>query len=117
MSRAVDCPNCNLKIGIVDPPEIQENIKLHQQVEELEKIPKIQSFVPSYQCPDGNCGENHKNKNYSRTVKGQCNNCNQFSVSNHGKCPWCNENDTIEEIDNDFLEDLGIRLPNTEILN
>ena len=83
MTRAVDCPNCNQKIGIADPPEVQENIKLHQQIDELENVPKIQNHIPSYQCPDGDCGEIHQNKNYSKRVKGKCNNCEQFSVSNH----------------------------------
>ena len=112
MTRAVDCPNCNQKIGLAEPPEVQENIKLHQQVEELEKIPKMQSFVPSFQCKNGDCGQNHKNPRYTNTPKGQCNNCNQFSGSNHGTCPWCNQEDSIEEIDKEQLEDLGIRLPN-----
>jgi len=72
----------------------------------------MQSFVPSFQCKNGDCGQNHKNSRYTNSPKGQCNNCNQFSGSNHGTCSWCNQEDSIEEIDKEQLEDLGIRLPN-----
>ena len=35
----------------------------------------------------------------------------QFNPRKEGKCSWCNEKDSIEEIDKDDLENLGIRLP------
>ena len=36
----------------------------------------------------------------------------QFSLEKEGTCPWCKETDSIEEIDKEDLENLGIRLPN-----
>lgn len=108
MTRAVTCPGCSQQIGIADPPEVQENIMLRQQVEELKKIPKVQSFVPGLRCND--CNEVHPNPNYKQRPKGKCNNCGQFSSKKEGKCPWCKQ-DEIEEIDKDELENLGISLP------
>ena len=110
MTRAVDCPNCNQKIGLADPPEVQENIKLHQQVEELEKIPKIPSHIPNYQCKNGNCGQPHPSSRYSIVPKGKCRNCDQFSSTSEGVCSWC-KSDDFDEIDTDDLKDLNIRLP------
>ena len=43
MTRAVDCPHCSQQIGIAEPPEAQENILLHQQIEELQKEPRMPS--------------------------------------------------------------------------
>jgi len=112
MTRAVTCPGCSQQIGIADPPEVQENNHLKQEIEELKKIPKVQSFIPNYQCKDGTCGQIHENPHYMNRPKGKCNNCDQFSSTKEGKCSWCKEEDSIEEIDKDDLEDLGIRLPN-----
>jgi len=50
MTRAISCPGCKQQIGIAEPPEAQENILLHQQIEQLKKEPKTPSFIPSYQC-------------------------------------------------------------------
>ena len=111
MTRAVDCPNCNQKIGLADPQEVQENIKLHQQVEELKKVTKIPSFIPNYQCKNGNCGQPHKNSRYDTAPKGKCRDCDQFNSTSEGICSWCNSDD-IEEISEDELTDLNIRLPN-----
>jgi len=110
MTRAVTCPSCSQQIGLTDPPEIQENIELRQQIEELKKEPKMPSFIPKYPCEDGFCGQIHKNPRYASRPKGKCNNCEQFSLTKEGKCAWCNENE-IEEISKDEIEDLGIRLP------
>ena len=111
MTRAVTCPGCNEQIGLADPPEAQENIALRQELEESKKIPKMQTFIPNYQCKDGNCGQIHKNSRYTHRPKGKCNNCDQFSLEKEGKCAWCKQDDSIEEIDKDEIEDLGIRLP------
>ena len=111
MTRAVTCPSCSQQIGLTDPPEIQENIELRQQIEELKKIPKMPSFIPKYQCKDGTCGQNHANPRYTNRPKGKCRNCDQFSANKEGRCSWCDQNE-IEEIDKDELEDLDIKLPN-----
>ena len=112
MTRAVTCPGCSQQIGITDPPEVQENNHLKQEMEELKKIPKLQSFIPNYKCKDGTCGQIHENPRYTNRPKGKCNNCDQFSSIKEGKCSWCKEEDSIDEIDKDDLENLGIRLPN-----
>ena len=111
MTRAVTCPGCNQQIGLADPPEVQENIALQQELKEV-KNRQIPSFIPNYQCEDGNCGQIHENSRYAHRPKGKCSNCDQFSSEKEGKCAWCKEKDSIEEIDKDELRDLGIRLPN-----
>jgi len=110
MTRAVNCPGCNQQIGLADPPEVQENVMLRQQIEELQKESKMPPFIPNYQCKDGNCGQIHKSSRYSKLPKGKCSNCQQFALRNEGTCPWCKQNE-LEEIDAEELEDLGIRLP------
>jgi len=110
MTQAVNCPGCNQQIAIDDSPQVQENNKLRQEVERLEKIPKIPSFIPNFQCKDGNCGEPHQSSRYSKVPKGKCRNCDQFSSSSDGVCSWC-KSDDFDEIDEDDLKDLNIRLP------
>ncbi|MEX0855191.1 MAG: hypothetical protein WD018_05450 [Nitrosopumilaceae archaeon] len=116
MTRAVNCPGCKQQIGIADPPEAQENIMLRQQIEQLQKEPKVQSFIPNYQCKDGSCGKIHENPRYTTRIKGKCRNCDQFSPRKEGECTFCKDEDgkrgEIEEISKDELTDLGIELPN-----
>ncbi len=111
MTRAVDCPNCNQKIGLADPPEVQDNITLRQELEELKNVTKMPRHIPNYQCKDGNCGQLHNNSRYTQSPKGKCTNCDQFSPTTKGVCSWC-KNDEFDEIDTDELKDLNIRLPN-----
>ena len=65
MTRAVDCPTCQQRIGLADPPEVQENTTLRQEVEELKKVTKMPSFIPDYQCKGGNCGQIHQSSRYT----------------------------------------------------
>ncbi len=111
MTQAVNCPGCSKQITIDDSPQVQENISLHQQIEQLQKEPKMQAFVPSYQCKDGTCGQNHTNPRYTKRPKGKCHNCDQISANKEGKCTWYKQKE-IEEIDKDELENLSIELPN-----
>ena len=111
MTQAVNCPSCNQQIAIDDSPQQNELNQVRAELEESKKHPKMQSFIPSYQCKDGTCGQNHENPRYTTRPKGKCSNCDQFSPRKEGKCSWCNEKDSIEEIDKDDLENLGIRLP------
>jgi len=125
-----DCPNCKEKVTIdidkleVKTPKTLDNASTEGQTQLLEQKPVepeikteiktvIEDFKPGYECPDGNCDQGgiHKNKNYSKKVKGKCSNCDQFSRNNKGSCPWCEKNDTIEEMDSEELEELGIRNP------
>ena len=72
----------------------------------------IEDFKPNYECPDEKCQVGlHKNENYSKKVKGKCTNCDQFTKYDMGQCPWCKKTDTIEEMDPEDLEDLGIENP------
>lgn len=111
MTQAVNCPGCTKTIYLDDSPQVQENNVLRQQIEQLKKEPKMPSYIPTYQCKDGTCGQNHTNPRYTTRPKGKCRNCDQFSALKEGKCSWCKQ-DEIEEIDKDELTDLGIELPN-----
>ena len=124
-----DCPNCKEKVTIdIDKLEIKqpkelENVSaetkqvlIEKPVEKPEPEIKIETviedFKPNYECPDGNCPTGlHKNENYSKKVKGKCTNCDQFTKFDKGQCPWCKKTDTIEEMDPEDLEDLGIENP------
>jgi len=126
-----DCPNCKEKVVIdidkleVKTPKTLENASTEKQATILEeKQPEviekeviktvIEDFKPGYECPDGNCEIGvHKNKNYSKIVKGKCTNCDQFTKHDKGKCPWC-KHDEIEPIEQEELEDLGIEMPNIQ---
>ena len=99
------------------------NARVVQEPTEPEKPPEIkikkviENFKHNYECPDGNCDVGiHRNEEYSRSVKGKCDNCDQFTKNKDGTCPWCKGTD-IEEVDPEYLVDLGIRLPEREILN
>jgi len=126
-----DCPNCKEKVVIdidkleVKTPKTLENSTTETQTQLLEQKPPeviekeiiktvIEDFKPGYECPDGNCEIGvHKNKNYSKIVKGKCTNCDQFTKHDKGTCPWCKK-DEIEPIEKEELEDLGIEMPNIE---
>ena len=111
MTQAVNCPSCSRRIEINDSPQTQENIQLRQQIEQLQKIPKMQSFIPNFQCKDGTCGQVHENPLYTTRPKGKCRDCDQFSPLKEGTCSWCLEKDSIEEVDKDEIVDRGIRMP------
>ena len=70
-------------------------------------VEKVPSHIPAFKCK--NCGDNHKNKNYSARPKGKCTNCGQFAKDDKGTCPWCDKE--VEPIEEDELEDLGIPKP------
>jgi len=111
MTQAVSCPGCNQQIAIDDSSQQIEANQLRIELEEAKKYPKMQNFIPNYQCKDGTCGQIHQNPRYTSRPKGKCSNCDQFSSTKEGTCSWCKEKDSIEEIDKDDLENLGIRLP------
>jgi len=111
MTQALNCPHC--KGGItIDETNLQNQYnQLQNELEQQKKQPKIPSFIPDYPCEDGSCGRVHENSHYAHRPKGKCSNCDQFSPEKEGKCAWCKQTDSIEEIDKDEIEDLGIRLP------
>ena len=123
-----DCPNCKEKVSIdIDKLEIKAHKELQNASTETTQVliekPKepeikietktvIEDFKTNYECPNGDCDIGvHKNTNYKKMVKGKCSNCDQFTKHNKGVCPWCKKNDTIEEIDQEELEELGIVKP------
>ena len=123
-----NCPNCKEKVAIdidkleIKTPKTLENASAEGLTQILEEKPKepeikietktvIEDFKPGYECPDGDCEIGvHKNKNYSKRVKGKCTNCNQFTKHDKGKCPWCKKEE-IEPIEQEELEELGIEMP------
>ena len=128
MKISGDCPNCKEKVSIdIDklemkaPKELQNPSTETQQVlieKPVEKEPEIkietviENFKPGFECPDDNCEVGvHKNKNYSKRVKGKCTNCDQFTKYDKGTCPWCEKEDVIESMDSEELEELGIKNP------
>ena len=128
MKISGDCPNCKEKVSIdIDKLEIKAPKELQNASTETKQVllekPKekepeiktetvIEDFKPNYECPDEKCQVGlHKNENYSKKVKGKCTNCDQFTKYDKGQCPWCKKTDTIEEMDPEDLEDLGIENP------
>jgi len=122
-----DCPNCKEKVSIdidkleVKAPKPLENASTESKQilleKPVEKEPQakietvIEEFKPSYECPDGDCDVGvHKNKNYKKRPKGKCTNCDQFTKNDKGTCPWCKSTE-IEELEPDYLEELGIASP------
>lgn len=128
MKLTGDCPNCKKPLAFdVDKLEVKQEAPASvpnasvagQQTQVLtkpeEKPPKpktvIENFKPNHECPDGNCDIGiHKNTNYTKRVKGQCENCKQFTRYDTGTCPWCKK-DEIEPVDPEELDELGISKP------
>ena len=110
MTQAVNCPGCHQQIVIDDSTQVQENNTLRQEVEELKKVTKMPNHIPNYQCKDSTCGQSHKNSRYNKAPKGKCRNCDQFNSTSEGVCPWC-KGDDFDEVTEDDLTDLNIRLP------
>ena len=110
MTQAFNCPSCKQRITIDDSPQQNELNQLKSQFEQLKKETKMPSYIPAYRCPDGDCGQIHKNTRYTYRPKGKCRNCDQYSNKKEGKCAWCKQ-DELEEIDQDELTDRGIDLP------
>lgn len=67
--------------------------------------------VPFFPCKDGNCGEIHKNPNYSKAPNKKCKHCD--TLNGIKKCKNCKNSDPEEfdELDNEELTELGIPLP------
>ncbi|MEE9215750.1 MAG: hypothetical protein V3U54_13425 [Thermodesulfobacteriota bacterium] len=135
MKLSGDCPNCKKPISFdvdkLDPksvkvPELENASVTGQQTQQIEKPPEIkepkpkpktviENFKPNHECPDGNCDIGiHKNTNYTKIVKGQCENCKQFTRYDTGTCPWCKK-DEIEPVDPEELDDLGIAKPPEQV--
>jgi len=126
---SVECPNCNkkhdaeldidkltmeqVKTAEIKNPQDSGTSTVLETKPEVKPEPKILPpiHVPAFKCTGSDCGEIHKNPNYFKRVKGKCKNCDQFSRDKEGDCPWCREKNSIEEIDDDELDELGIPKP------
>ena len=111
MTQAVHCPSCKQQFTVDDSPITNQINQLQSEIEQLRKIPKMPSHIPNYQCEDGTCSKIHENPLYTKRPKGKCSHCDQYSFKKEGTCPWCRENDSIEEVDKDEIVDRGIRIP------
>jgi len=65
----------------------------------------LPSFIPRYNCSDGNCSHAHTNENFTDYPRAKCENCDQFAKSSNKKCTWCGSSD-YKELDSDDLEDV-----------
>lgn len=127
--QEADCPHCKKKIELetdvdqlsVDKKQIgskgkatTEEEKPEPEVKEvIKEVTKIPSHIPSYKCKDGSCGRMHNNPNYTKTIKGKCSNCGQFTADLDSECPFCNQKE-YDELEEDELKDLGIPEPKEE---
>lgn len=119
------CPNCQkaheaaldldkfepkVTTSVIQNPSISSPTATVTSVLAEEKpkvITKIPSYIPNYKCK--NCGNNHKNKDYSVRPKFKCSKCGQFSPDGE-LCAWCKSKE-FDEIDEEELDDLGIPEP------
>ena len=101
-------PKASTTISETSSPTTTVLVQQEKPAATIEKvIDKVPSHIPAYKCK--NCGDNHKNTNYTQRPKGKCTNCGQFAKDEKGSCPWCNQE--VEPIDENELEDLGIPSP------
>jgi len=84
---------------------VHQHTQQHQEPKRVEVLP---SFIPRYRCSDGSCGKIHPNPDFQELPKGKCRNCDQFNRKPDVPCTWCNSDD-VDEIDNDDLEDWGVK--------
>lgn len=120
-----DCPNCKKEIAIdIDKLDVKQEKPLEFvgstttaaqtiQVEKPKSEIQIQTVAPKdqpfYKCK--NCGDKHKNPNYSKRPNKKCSKCG--SLNGETSCKNCDNNDSeeFEEIDEDKLDDMGIPKP------
>lgn len=106
-------PNATVtRIPELTMPPTQPSQQQQPEVQVKEVAP---DFMPGFTCKNGNCDVGiHKNPNYHTRPKGKCTNCGQFNKKKEGSCPWCRGKETIEEINDEELDDLGIPKPTEE---
>lgn len=88
--------------------------EVKQEVKEVEKIVEkavSPSDEPFFACKNGNCGELHKNTNYSTAPNKKCKNCD--TLNGKKQCKNCGNADVeeFEELDDEELKELGIPIP------
>ena len=101
-------PKASTTVLASENPSATVLVQQEKPVATVEKIvEKMPSHIPGFKCK--NCGDTHRNKNYTQRPKGKCTNCGQFAKDEKGSCPWCNQQ--VEPLEEEELEDLGIPKP------
>jgi len=93
----VNCPHCEGKLHITAS-------KPEQQV-------VVPSFIPGFRCTEEGCNDFHPNPNYQNRATAICTNCRQFAKNNKGPCPWCMKLNTLQPINDTYLDGIGIPIP------
>ena len=125
LQKHIDCPHCkggidlnlkpqgNKEVELELPPVNKIEPKPEPEVKEVEKIvekTKPPADQPFYKCK--NCGDKHKNPNYSKKPNKQCPNCG--SLNGEKNCKNCNkatDADDWTELTDEELEELEIPFP------
>jgi len=124
-----DCPHCKKPLGIdtekmnvtdlVKPAEkvnaSNQVLAQEQKPAEIKEVEVIKAVSPNDQpffaCKNGDCGDLHKNPNYSKLPDKKCRNCDTLNGTK--QCKNCGNKDPeeFEDIEKDDLTELGIPEP------
>lgn len=123
--KVIDCPHCKGKLNVeierkpatvtltnspaFAPEDVEKLVekvverKMPKETPKAEtpKEPEVPSYLPKHFCKGKGC-DGHENPNRKKVTK-KCNNCDQVSPENAGKCPWCGEND-FDDLDEDEID-------------
>ena len=125
-----DCPNCKKEVSIdidkldIKPPatlEVQNATTTQNATVQVQKVEPVEPEVqiktvapkdqPYFKCK--NCGDAHKNPNYTEIPKFRCKNGNCNTLNGQKACKNCGnkDEDEFEEEDIDELKEIGIPEP------
>ena len=130
MKLTGDCPNCKKpvafdidKLTIKEPKSEIENPEASgQTTTQIQKEPDVTEKIvekirapkdqPFYKCK--NCGDAHKNTNYTQKPTKKCQNCG--TLNGDPTCKNCGNTNSeeFEELDKEELDELGIPEPNEQ---
>lgn len=101
MNNNSRCPHCRgpieLKLKNINPDTLSKVV--------------LQSHIPGFRCPEQDCNEVHPNPNYKNRVIARCSRCGQFAKNNLGPCPWCRYLNTLQTVNENWLDQIGIPKP------
>ncbi len=91
----------------------KSEIKFDQKNTEQKNKPEValQSFIPGFRCTETGCIQIHPNPNYKNRVTAYCSRCGQFAKNNIGPCPWCRYLNTLQLVNENWLDQIGIPKP------
>lgn len=101
MKNKPRCPHCKGQI----------EMKLNNMNPENESKVVLQSHIPGFRCSELECKEVHPNPNYKNRITARCSRCGQFAKNNIGPCPWCNYLNTLQLVNEDWLDRIGVPKP------